>query len=184
MSKPHTRSHAAAGKLIADMLSGGDRRSLGRVDEVIALLAQEPDRYRELVGCLWANDARVRMRAADALEKLSRTGAGTLLPFKAHLLGLMSETTQKEVRWHLALLVPRLRLTRLESQRVCALLQTYLDDPSSIVKTFAMQGLADLSLQHPELRAGVIDLLRSLALRGTPAMRARGRILLAKLEGA
>ena len=96
----------------------------------------------------------------------------------------MAETTQKEVRWHLALLLPRLRLTRLECQRVSTLLQSYLEDRNSIVKTFALQGLADLSAQYPELRIEVIDLLRSLALSGTPAMRARARILLEKLGGA
>ena len=166
------------------MLGGGDRRSLGRAGEVLALVGREPGRLPELVRCLWAEEDVVRMRAADVLEKLSRDDAAMLAPYKSQLLGLMVETTQKEVRWHLALLLPRLRLTRLEGQRVSGLLQSYLEDRSSIVKTFAMQGLADLSVQYPQLRVEVVDLLRSLALSGTPAMRARARILLEKLGGA
>jgi len=45
-----------------------------------------------------------------------------------------------------------------------------------------MQGLADLTSQDASLRPMVLELLRSLARTGTPAMRARGRILLHRLE--
>ncbi len=164
------------------LLSGGDRRSLGRAGEVLALVSRLPEHLGELVECLWVDDEVVRMRAADVLEKLSRADAGLLAPYKAQLLGLLAETTQKEVRWHLAQMVPRLKLTPSECRRVSEILQAYLDDRSSIVKTFAMQGLADLSLQHPPSRPVVIDLLRSLSRSGTPAMRARGRLLLGRLD--
>ena len=45
-----------------------------------------------------------------------------------------------------------------------------------------MHGLADLTRYDPSLLPEVIDLLRILSRSGTPAMRARGRILLGKLE--
>jgi hypothetical protein len=61
-------------------------------------------------------------------------------------------------------------------------LQGWLDDKSSIVKTCAMQGIADLTRQDPTLRDEVLDLLRALRRSGTPAMRARGRILIEQLE--
>jgi hypothetical protein len=63
-------------------------------------------------------------------------------------------------------------------------LRTYLEDQSSIVKTAAMQGLADLTRQEASLLPEVLDTLRILARSGTPAMRARGRILLKKMESA
>jgi hypothetical protein len=52
---------------------------------------------------------------------------------------------------------------------------------SSIVKTFAMQGLSDLARQHVKLQPMVVDLIQSLTRTGTPAMHARGRILLQQL---
>ena len=122
------------------------------------------------------------MRAADALEKISREQAIFLQSHTAHLLGLLAETTQQEVRWHLAVILPRLLLTDSERRRVAQILQSYLEDRSSIVKTFAMQGLADLTDQYASLRPTVVDLIRSLTRTGTPAMRARGRKLLQKLE--
>ena len=52
-------------------------------------------------------------------------------------------------------MIPRLCLTPAERQRAAAALQRYLEDRSSIVKTFALQGLADLSQNDPILRAKV-----------------------------
>ena len=58
----------------------------------------------------------------------------------------------------------------------------YLRDRSSIVKTFAMQALADLASQDASLRAQILPLLEELTAIGTPAMRARGRKLLQHLN--
>lgn len=137
-----------------------------------------------MVECLWDGDPAVSMRAADALEKISRQQPSSLQRYKAQLLALSGETTQQEVRWHLAVMLPRLRLTVSECQRLAGLLQNYLEDRSSIVKTFAMQGLADLTRQDAALRPMVVELLRALTRSGTPAMRARGRMLLRVLETA
>ncbi|HYA97804.1 MAG TPA: hypothetical protein VEH49_06880 [Methylomirabilota bacterium] len=164
------------------LLGGGDRRSLGRAAEAIVLVRRSPNRLGELFACLWEGDPRVRMRAADALEKISREKGGLLQRYKAELLGLLAEEGQQEVRWHLALMTPRLRLTAAECERVADNLQRYLEDRSSIVKTLAMQGLADLTQQSPGLRPRVTELIRELTRTGTAAMRARGRKLLKRLE--
>ena len=58
----------------------------------------------------------------------------------------------------------------------------YLRDSSSIVKTFAMQALVDLTTQAPEFRPAVLRQLQKLTVRGTPAMRARGRKLIEELS--
>jgi hypothetical protein len=136
------------------------------------------------------------MRAADALEKLTRRRSSQPDPvrdallvllqrsWKAPLIGLLSESTENKLRWCLAPVLPRLTLTISECRRVAAILRTCLEDKSSIVKTCAMQGLAELTRQDASLLPEVLDLLRILARSGTPAMRARGRILLRKLEAA
>ena len=122
------------------------------------------------------------MRAADALEKISREQSFLLRGYKTALLLLLGETIQKEVRWHLALILPRLPLTHSECLRIADVLQSYTLDQSSIVKTFATQGLADLTDQCASLRASVIDAIQVLTKTGTPAMRARGRKLLENLN--
>lgn len=167
---------------IQSMLLEGDRRSVGRVPEVIELVREDSTRMHALVDCLRDKHSGVRMRAADALEKISRDQPKFLQIYKVTLLAVLADTIQKEVRWHLAVILPRLQLTAREGLRVSDVLRSYLEDRSSIVKTFAMQGLADLTMQQPALCSLVLDLLRPLTRSGTPAMRARGRKLLEILE--
>jgi alpha-beta hydrolase superfamily lysophospholipase len=64
---------------ILTLLEGGDRRSVGRADEVAALVSRNPKLFPQLIAGLWSDDPLVRMRAADAAEKVTRT-APQLLP--------------------------------------------------------------------------------------------------------
>lgn len=168
---------------IRSMLAAGrNRLNIGRADEVAALVRAQPKKASRLLECLWDEDPGVVNRAADAIEKLSRNRPAVLKSWKAPLLGLLAEATENKLRWSLAVIVPRLRLTIPECRRVAETLQAYLEDRSSIVKTCAMQGIAELTRQDPALLEEALDLLRILSRSGTPAMRARGRILLRKLE--
>lgn len=171
-------------KNILGLLKGGDRRSIGRADEVAAVVSKNLEMFPELIQGLWLEDPLVRMRAADATEKITRSRPDLLRPFKRELLGLMAEAKQQELRWHLAAMVPRLKLNSKERELVRSLLTSYLEDRSSIVKTSALQALADLSAEHSSIRAGVIEILHQSARNGTPAMKARSRKLLLDLDDA
>jgi hypothetical protein len=167
---------------IAAMLEGGDLRSIGKANQIAKLVLSEPKRFAELLKCLWDDDAIVRMRAADAAEKVTVTRPELLNPHKPELLGLLAEAEQIELRWHLALMVPRLVLTSLERQRAAASLQRYLEDRSSIVKTFALQSLADLAWQDARLRELAKDAIEESLRSGTAAMKARARKLMKDLK--
>lgn len=167
---------------ILDLLQGGDRRTIGHSDQVAAMVGKTPELFPELIAGLWSEDPLVRMRAADAAEKVTRKNRELLQPYKKELLGLMAETEQQELRWHLAAMVPRLRLNSRERQVAISSLNRYLEDRSSIVKTFALQGLADLAQDDPSIQPRVIEILREATRSGTAAMKARGRKLLLRLE--
>ncbi len=169
-------------KNILALLKGGDRRSIGRSDEVAAIVSKNQALFPELIEGWWSENRLVRMRAADATEKVVRELPGLLLPYKNKFLGLMADAEEPELRWHLAIMVPRLPLNSKERQLATSLLSRYLEDRSSIVKTFALQGLVDLTLDHPSIRPEVIEILRRASRSGTPAMRARSRKLLRHLE--
>lgn len=166
---------------LKSLLEGSDRRSIGRANEAAALVLREPRRFPELIGYLWSDDGIVRMRAADATEKISVQKPGLLAPFKAELLGLLLEAEQQELRWHLALMIPRLTLTKKERQRAAEGLRRYLEDRSSIVKTFALQGLTELAAVDRSLLPEIREILEAAERAGTPAMRARARKLLKTL---
>ena len=124
------------------------------------------------------------MRAADAAEKVTGKPRELLQPYQDELLGLMAETQEQELRWQLAVLVPRLELNARERQVAISSLHRYLEDRSSIVKTFALQGLVDLVKDEPGIRSRVIDILCQVTRHSTPAMKARSRKLLTELERA
>jgi hypothetical protein len=166
---------------LKDWLEGTDRRSIGRANEVAALVLREPRRFPELIGYLWSDDGVMRMRAADAAEEISAQNPALLRRFKAELLGLLLEAEQKELRWHLAQMIPRLPLTKKERQRAAEGLRPYLKDTSSIVKTFALKGLTELAAVDRNLLPEIKELLEAAERAGTPAMRARARKLLKTL---
>ncbi len=166
---------------ILEKLSGGDRRSIGRVDEVLADVRRNPELFEQVVEGLLNDDPLIRMRSADAIEKLTRDDPERLRPFRDMLLGRVAAIEQQEVRWHVAQMIPRLDLTTDEVARAKDILVGYLADDSKIVKTEAMQALAVLAARDPGLRPEVIEHLRELTRTGSPAMRSRGRKLLAQL---
>ncbi len=165
-------------------LEGGDRRSIGRSNEVVAEVLAERKLFSALFAGLFFDDPVVRARAADAVEKISVIHPEYLRPYKATLVEGLARCKQKEVRWHVAKMLPRLQWNTREQQQVYDILAEYLGDSSSIVKTFAMHSLADLTTQAPKRRPAVLRQLKKLTVIGTPAMRARGRKLLAELSGS
>lgn len=169
---------------LVEKLHGTDRRSTGRADEVAADVLAEPNLFGALVDAMTGSDAVVRMRAADAAEKVTRSRPDLLTAHKARLLGEAAAAPQQEVRWHIAQMLPRLELTHNERDRAVQLLLGYLDDESRIERTFAMQALADLAAEDEALRARVTPILERLAAIGSPAMRSRGRKLVDRLRRA
>jgi hypothetical protein len=167
---------------ILPLLEGGDRRTIGRSDQVAPIVSYHPELFPELIAGLWSADPLVRMRAADATEKVTRKHRELLQPYKKELLGLMTEAQEQELRWHLAVMVPRLPLNPKERQVALSALNSYLEDCSSIVKTSAIQGLADLAQHETSIRPRVVEILREATRSGTPAMKARSRKLLVYLE--
>jgi HEAT repeat protein len=163
---------------ILKKLTGGTRRSLGRTNEVVAEVLARPSLFRHLFAGLTSNDEVLRMRAADAIEKITIPRPDLLIPFKKKFLAIANRTQQPELRWHAALILPRLKLTASERAATIEILFDYLRDPSSIVKTCAMQALADLAFTDAKLKSQIRPLLEELTQIGTPAMRAQGRKLL------
>lgn len=176
-SAPERRSWAGRLRLIP-MLRHGDRRSIGQANEVASLVLRRPARLPELAAGLWHPDPLVRMRAGDALEKVSRRQAEWLRPIGADLLGLAAETGEQELQWHLAQILPRVGLKLRHRQALVAVLRRYLHAPSVIVRVSALQALVELSATDRNLIPMVRGLVRRALVDGAPAERARARKLL------
>jgi HEAT repeat protein len=163
-------------------LRGGDRRSIGNVGEVVAAVRKKPDLLKDLVTGLFDEDPVVRMRAADAMEKISLENPQSIQPFKTELIRLARQAQQQELRWHTAQMIPRLKLTPKEAATVTDIFFDYLTDKSKIVVTFAMQALSDLALKKGAASARMIRAIEKLTRTGSPAIQSRGKKLLPKLK--
>jgi HEAT repeat protein len=171
----------SAQRTILDELRGADRRSIGRSNQVVGTVRRAPSLFPLLINGLEDEDPLVRMRAADAAEKLTVKNPQLLQPFKRRLINLAAQAEQQELRWHLAQMLPRLELSEKDRKSVATILRGYLKDKSRIVKTFAMQSLADLALQDSRLLASVTRHISAFVRKGSPAMKSRGRKLLLRL---
>ena len=176
------RNHGDRVNDLIAMLRGGDRRSIGKVDEVIRCLDENSERFQELVMGLLNPDGLVRMRCADAIEKVCHVHTDWLRPHTEFFLAQAATQTQQEVRWHMAQIIPRLSLTRSQRTQAIRTLRGYLNDPSVIVRVNALQALAELSERDSPLRQDIVPLIKRVVTKGTAAERARGRRLLGELQ--
>ena len=164
-------------------LAGTDRRSIGKTNEIVTAVLADPGLFAALFNGILNDDPVLRMRCADAVEKITAVHPEFLRPYKKQLIQHVAKIEQQEVRWHVAQLFSRLKCTPKERRAVVEILEEYLKDKSKIVKTFSMQVLADLAEYDETLRLFSIRQLEKLTRTGSPAMKARGRKLLAKLKG-
>ena len=163
-------------------LAGTDRRSIGKSPQVVVQVLKSPRLFRVLFDGMLDADPILRMRCADAVEKITAQRPELLRPYKKRLIHHVARIEQQEVRWHVAQMFSRLALTPREQRAAVAVLHEYLNDQRGIVRTFSMQALADIAKQDAALRRAIVKQLEKLARTGTPAMQARGHKLLAKLK--
>lgn len=127
-------------------LKGGGLCSIGRAEEVIEDILKNPSLFAKIFEGMLHDDPRVRMRSADALEKVSSKHPEYLQPFKTRLINEISRIQQQEVRWHVAQMFSYLELTKTERDEIIQVLFSYIKTTkSNIVKTFSIQTLADFA---------------------------------------
>jgi len=168
---------------LAARLARGDRRVEGDAPSVAAEMSAEPAKLPELVACLFDADPNTRMRAADALERVSRTNAPNLASHVERLLTEAAAIEQTEVRWHLAQMLPRLTLDDDQRRRAGLLLADWFENSASrIVTASALQAMVDLAERDPELRATAADMLGRAMRSDVPSLAERARRILKPFE--
>jgi len=168
---------------ILDKLKGGDLRSIGKADEVVVEILKDETLFAEVFQGVFNQEAVVRMRASDVLEKVSRIHPGYLQCVKRQLIEVVSNIEQQEVRWHVAQMLPRLELQANEIVEVLDILIGWLkNSKSNIVKVNSIQALADIAEQHNEYKLFVVRNIEEAMLGTSSAVINRGKKLLEKLN--
>lgn len=161
-----------------NILKGGDLRSIGHSKKVIALVDNQ-ESFDELFQYLFHSDRKIVMRAADAIEKVTSSNFDYLKTHKKEILQFCYRAENKEFKWHLALLAPRLSLSKQEREKVWHTLNNWVTDKreSRIVRVNSLQGLFILSAQSIEFKKEFNLTLSEMEKENIPSLNARIRKL-------
>ncbi len=148
------------GQSFAEMLRvGGKTNSLGRSDEVIDIVLNDKSRLKELYDCLYEDDAWLRMRAIDSLEKICRLNPDWLELYTNKMLDELIMSDQPSIKWHLAQMITEMNLSEEQKQKAMLWLKEQLlsIEVDWIVAANVMDSLAqftrDTSMPKEELTA-------------------------------
>jgi len=168
---------------ILQKLRGDDLKSIGKADEVVQNILNDPSLFEEVFEGMLNKDPVIRMRSADAIEKVSVKHPEYLQPFKSKLINHVSKIEQQEVRWHVAQMFSYIKINKTERDKIIKILLSYIEtDESKIVKTFSMQTLADLAEKDGQIKPKIINLIKGMIKNGSPAIISRGKKLLKQLN--
>jgi hypothetical protein len=157
-------------------LTGGDLRSTGNSSKVVKLVRTQKE-FDDLFLFLFDSDRKVVMRAADAIEKITSDKPHFLIKHKLSLLELCNLSTEKELKWHLALLLSRFKLNNDELENVWELLSEWALDKneSKIVRVNSIQAMFELLVQNENYIEEYNRILFSLEKQKIPSINARIR---------
>ena len=160
------------------LLLGKDIRSISRSNDVARVVVNQ-EQFDDLFSLLLHHERLLVMRAADAIEKITLRHREFIQPHKKQLLNLLKSALHKELKWHLALLVPRLKLEPNEFQETWQTLSYWARNPneSKIVRVNSLQGLFELSNIQPGLKDTFLQILAAVAHEPIPSLQARIRKL-------
>lgn len=155
-------------------LKGGNLRSLGKSQQLAEQITDQKS-FNDLFDCIFYPDRVVAMRSIDVVEKVTISHPGYLHTHKSKLLALLDRDSPKEFKWHLALLIVRLKLTRKEAGKVWEKLAQWALAPqeSRIVRVHSIQGLYNLLKNYPELKADFDLIVDELKRSRIPSIIAR-----------
>lgn len=118
----------AVGSFKTVLAVGGHANTLGRAGEVVQAVLADRSRLDELFICVFDDDAWVRMRAIDSLEKVCRVYPDWLQPYIGQLLNQAAAIDQPSIQWHLAEMFGEMKLSPGERQRAIEIMKRNIAD--------------------------------------------------------
>lgn len=161
------------------ILAVGDLRTTGAVETVVNQYSTDKTLLVELVRLIDDPDPGTRMRAFDALEKMTSANECRLTQKQIEkIFDFGFECEQQEVLWHWCQIIPRLKLTHNQMEEAFSRMNSLRGSKSKIVWTFALQGMFDLAALWPSLKTQAISAIEEDMKNGSAAVKSRCRLLL------
>lgn len=92
-------------------------------------MLNDRSRLDELYDCIQDDDAWVRMRAIDSLEKVCKVHPQWIAPYIDRILSDLAASTQPSIQWHIAQIVTEVDLTNEQRASAIYWLKSWLKTP-------------------------------------------------------
>jgi hypothetical protein len=157
------------------LFQNGDMRSPKGAVEACEYVLKNQNSIIELIDLIQCGNKKIQMGAADALEKISLKNIQILIRVKSKLFEIAKIAEQKEVRWHFALILPRLNLSKQEAKAAFEIIENYLEDKSKIVIAFSLSALFEFSKIESNINSRFLEILDVFQNNPSPAIKVRVR---------
>ncbi|WP_260483475.1 hypothetical protein [Sphingomicrobium flavum] len=160
------------------MLTGGHPNSLGRTEEVVAMVLDDPARMSALMDCYGSDDAVVRLRVSSALKRIEPERRDLVLAQLDRLFGEAAALDQPSADWTIAQLLLRMEadLAPHHKKQGLAILQRNLAEKNDwIVLNMTMETLTRWAQGDAQLAAWLRPHLQRLAGDPRKSVAARAR---------
>lgn len=147
----------------SDILAvGGKSNSLGRTDEVIETVLSDKQRLDELYTCVFNDDAWIRMRAIDAIEKVCRKHPNWIKPYTDKFQNELAKSDQPSIQWHVAQMYAQLDMNDNQKKFAIDWLTSLLSSKEVdwIVSVNAMKTLLQFTYKGLVDTDAMVDLLK------------------------
>ena len=166
------------------LLCGGDRRSIARSKQALALIRAKPNLIPQLARLAADKDWLVSMRAADLLEKLAHERPEWIEPHKRAFIGPLADDEHWEVRLQVVRALPLFSWSPAENKRVVEILLRDAGHPQKFVRAWAVDSLAHFAEKDRGLMPKLHRCLRQFKRSGSKALMSRGRQIIARMKGS
>jgi HEAT repeat protein len=166
---------------LRDLLTGGDRRSIARANEAVAISREDPIAIDELARLTADVEPLVSSRACDVLEKLAHENPTWVQRHRTVFLACMN-APYWEARLQCARAVALFEWSEIERPRVIEALRKRIDDEQKFVRCWALNSFAVLVGEDPQYWAELDERIAKFLTCDSPSMRARARAIAKRLD--
>lgn len=161
------------------------KNSLGRTEEVVAIVLNDPSRLDELYQCFFQPDEWVRLRASSSFKRIWRADAELFGPYLQGWIDDVSAIDQPSVNWTFSQLCTDLGDSFSGTQRSTATkrMKGYLATSDDwIVQNTTMEALGLWAANDTRLKRWLLPHLERLAALDKKSVAKRAAKLLASLS--
>ncbi len=167
-----------------EMLRGA-RNNLGRTEEVVDVVLQNPERIDELYDCYFQPDEWVRLRTSSSFKRIWRADNELFLPFLDRFVKDISKIDQPSAQWTFAEMCSDLDEYLSGAQRRSAKtrIKKYLETSDDwIVQNRSIETLSTWALDDQKLREWILPKLVVFADGERKSVARRAQSWLNKLK--